>query len=163
MLKLIDFLLSNNVKGAGLGARDVLRIEAGLVLYGNEIDNNTNPLEANLSWAIKNSYFNKFIENTKVNKKLFGIKVINTKKVPRNNYKLYDFNQKEIGVITSGTYSPTLSIPIGLAFINLDFIDIDNVIDYKGLIENKENFIFKIDKLPFVKLNYYKKITKQNN
>lgn len=160
ILKLMDFLLSNNIKGAGLGARDVLRIEAGLVLYGNEIDNNTNPLEANLAWAIKNSYFNKFVENTKLNRRLIGIKVTNTKKVPRNNYKLYDFNQKEIGVITSGTYSPTLSIPIGLGFINLDFIDINNIIDYKGLIENKENFMFKIDKLPFIKLNYYKKLSK---
>ncbi len=158
MIKLMDYLISNRVKGAGLGARDVLRIEAGLPLYGNEINNDINPIEANLKWAIKNNYFNNFINNTNITKTLVGLKVVNTKKVPRNGYKLYNYNQKEVGFITSGTFSPTLSIPIGLAFININSIqNINELIDYEGLIENKENFIFKVIKLPFIKLKYYKK------
>ncbi|MGB9638454.1 MAG: glycine cleavage system aminomethyltransferase GcvT [bacterium] len=162
MLKLMDYLINNKVNGAGLGARDVLRIEAGLALYGNEINTNINPLEANLKWAIKNNYFDKFIQNSKVNKKLVGLKVINTKKVPRNGYKLYSYSNQQIGYITSGTYSPILSTPIALAYIDLNLID-PNLIkkeelpDYEGLIENKENFIFKITKLPFIKTKYYKK------
>lgn len=157
MLKIMDYLISNNVKGAGLGARDVLRIEAGLVLYGNEINDNINPLEANLQWAIKNDYFNQFINNINITKKLVGINVINTKRVPRNGYKLYDYNQEELGFVTSGTFSPTLSIPVGLAFININSIqNINEILNYEGLIENKENFIFKVTKLPFIKLKYYK-------
>lgn len=161
MIKLMDYLINNKVNGAGLGARDVLRIEAGLVLYGNEINIDINPVEANLKWAIKNNYFDNFIQNTKSNKKLIGLKVINTKKVPRNGYKLYSYYNQEIGYITSGTYSPTLSTPIALAYIDLNLIDSklvkQELLDYKGLIENKENFIFKIAKLPFIKTKYYKK------
>ncbi len=158
IIKLMDYLISNGIKGAGLGARDILRIEAGLPLYGNEINDNTNPIEANLEWAIKNNYFNQFINNINITKKLIGLNIINTKKVPRNGYKLYNYNQKEIGFITSGTFSPTLSIPIALAFINVDlFKDTLEILDYEGLIENKENFIFKVTKLPFIKLKYYKK------
>ena len=156
MIKLVEYLIDNGVKAAGLGARDVLRIEAGLPLYGNEINKHINPLEANLKWAVKNKYFQNLLSNIKIQKKLIGLKVINSKKVPRKDYKLFNYDNQEIGFITSGTYSPTLSASIGLGYINVS----NN--DEEGFIESNKNFLFKITDIPFVKTKYYKKNKNQN-
>src|SRR5687768_8503885 len=109
---------------AGLGARDTLRLEMGFCLYGNDIDDNTSPLEAGLGWITKLKKETDlpskdiFIEqkNQGLTRKLVGIKV-DDRRVPRHGYPVCDESGNEIGVVTSGTLSPTLQIPIGMAYI----------------------------------------------
>lgn len=109
---------------AGLGARDTLRLEMGFCLYGNDIDDTTSPLEAGLGWITKLKKESPFpskeiFKNQKkqgITRKLVGIKV-NDRRVPRHGYPVCDENGNEVGVVTSGTLSPTLQIPIGMAYI----------------------------------------------
>lgn len=114
-------LLELGVKPAGLAARDCLRLEASLLLYGNDMDETVTPLEAGIKWAVK---FNKdFMGKEALEKqldeglkrRLKGFKLID-KGVPRHGYKVFK-DCKEIGVVTSGTFSPTLNEPIGMALI----------------------------------------------
>jgi aminomethyltransferase len=109
---------------AGLGARDTLRLEMGYCLYGNDIDDTTSVLEAGLGWITK---LNKkaefpsqgiFIKQKKegVGKKLVGF-VVDDRRVPRHGYPVCDASGDEIGVVTSGTLSPTLQIPLGMAYV----------------------------------------------
>jgi aminomethyltransferase len=109
---------------AGLGARDTLRLEMGFCLYGNDIDDSTSPLESGLGWITKlkkQSDFPSreiFIQQKKtgVTRRLVGIKV-NDRRVPRHGYPICDASGNEIGVVTSGTLSPTLQEPIGMAYV----------------------------------------------
>lgn len=102
------------LKPIGLGARDTLRLEMGYCLYGNDIDDNTSPLEAGLGWITK---FTKeftardIIEQQKqegISRKLVGFEMVD-KGIPRHDYIIHDRNGKEIGKVTSGTQSPSLS------------------------------------------------------
>ena len=109
---------------AGLGARDTLRLEMGFCLYGNDIDDTTSPLEAGLGWITKlkkeSTFPSKeiFIQQKKqgITRKLVGLNV-NDRRVPRHGYPVCDADGKEIGVVTSGTMSPTLQVPIGMAYV----------------------------------------------
>lgn len=114
-----------NIKPCGLGARDTLRLEAALPLYGHEYDDNTSPIEAGYPWAVKLDK-GEFIgraalekqkeEGTK--KKLVGIELVD-KGVPRAGYEIFADagGQQKIGQVTSGTLSPTLGKAIGLAYL----------------------------------------------
>jgi aminomethyltransferase len=118
--------VSNPVRpvAAGLGARDTLRLEMGYCLYGNDIDDSTSVLEAGLGWITKlkkrGEFPSKeiFLQQKKygVEKKLVGI-VVNDRRVPRHGYPVCDAEGNEIGIVTSGTMSPTLQIPIGMAYV----------------------------------------------
>lgn len=109
----------------GLGARDTLRTEMKYSLYGHEIDDATNPFEAGLGWVIK-PLAKKFIgadiildkKNKGLEKKLIGFKMIE-KGIPRHGYSLFSFDNKEIGKVTSGTHSPSLDEPIGIAYVDV--------------------------------------------
>ena len=114
------------IKPIGLGARDTLRLEAAMSLYGHELSETTTPVEANLSWSIdkdkKENYIGKnvIIEQLKNGtlKKLIAFKMLE-RAIARNNYKVY-FNNDEIGHVTSGSISPSLNQSIGLAYIKTD-------------------------------------------
>jgi aminomethyltransferase len=110
------------IKPIGLGARDTLRLEMGFCLYGNDIDDATSPLEAGLGWITK---FTKNFNNAEalkaqkeagLKKKLVGFELLD-KGIPRHGYEVVDENNNVIGVVTSGTQSPSLSKPIGLAYV----------------------------------------------
>ncbi len=109
---------------AGLGARDTLRLEMGFCLYGNDIDDTTSVLEAGLGWITRlkkaASFPSKeiFLRQKKegLQKKLVGF-VVNDRRVPRHGYPVCDMTGQEIGVVTSGTLSPTLQVPIGMAYV----------------------------------------------
>lgn len=111
------------IKPIGLGARDTLRLEAALHLYGNDLDENTTPIEAGLSWSIpkdKPEYYNgrDVIMNQLQNgteKRLIGFKMMD-KAIARHEYEVY-FNGEKIGVVTSGGVSPVLGANIGLAYV----------------------------------------------
>ena len=112
------------IKPIGLGARDTLRLEAALHLYGNDLDENTTPVEAGLSWSIpkdKKEYYNgkEVIEQQLKEggrKKLVGIKMLD-KSIARHGYDVY-YKGKKTGVITSGAPSPILGANIALAYVN---------------------------------------------
>jgi aminomethyltransferase len=120
--KLLEVGTKYGIKPVGLGARDTLRLETGLMLYGNDIDETVTPLEVTLKWTVK--FETEFIgkaalETKKVEKKLRGFE-IESKRIARKNNKVYD-GQKEIGIVTSGGFSPTLNKPIGYCFVPVDY------------------------------------------
>lgn len=115
------------IMSIGLGARDTLRTEMKYSLYGHEIDDTTNPYEAGLGWVIKpakKDFMGKGLivgkKETGLTRNLVGFKMLE-KGIPRQGYSLFSFDNKEIGKVTSGTHSPTLDEPIGIAYIDLAF------------------------------------------
>lgn len=142
-----------DIQPVGLAARDSLRLEMGFCLYGNDIDQTTNPLEAGLGWITKLSKQNfigreallKFKENG-LSRKLAAI-TSDEKTFPRHGYDI-SINNNKIGTVTSGTVSPVLDKPIALGYVETKFAEIGTEINF--LIRGKE-FPAKVVKLPFVK------------
>lgn len=137
----------------GLGARDTLRLEAGLCLYGNDIDDTTSPIEAKLGWITK---FDKdFIDKERlqkqkeegVSRKLVSFEMIE-KGIPRHGYDIYDRNNQKIGHVTSGTMSPSLNKGIGMGYVSTHYSKPDTEIYIQ--IRNK-NLKAKTLKGPFIK------------
>ncbi len=121
--KLLEIGAKYGIKPIGLGARDILRLEAGLMLYGNDIDETITPLEAPLKWTVK--FEAEFIgksalEQKKVERKMRGFEITETKRVARKGNKVYD-EVEEIGIVTSGSFSPTLDKPIGYCFVPAEY------------------------------------------
>jgi aminomethyltransferase len=123
-MKIWKDLIDSGAVPCGLGARDSLRLEAGLWLYGNDIDESINPLEAGLGWTVKldkEGYFigQRAIQQVKeegVKKTLVGIKM-EERGIPRHGYPILNMEEQEIGVVTSGGLSPTLGYGIALAYV----------------------------------------------
>jgi len=114
------------LKPVGLGARDTLRLEMGLSLYGHEIEKDINPLEAGLGWVVKLSKAD-FIgkkacaqvkENPK--RKLVGLK-LEGKLIPRQGYDVVNDKDEKVGTICSGTLSPSLNYPIATALVDIKY------------------------------------------
>ena len=124
---LLDSLVKKyNGSLCGLGARDSLRLEAGYCLYGNDINDDTNPFEANLSWVVKLDQKN-FIGKSvlmrlrnNIHRLRVGI-VMKERSIPRHNFKIYSKNEHEIGFITSGGFSPLIKKGIGMGYVDIDF------------------------------------------
>ncbi|MFD1613914.1 glycine cleavage system aminomethyltransferase GcvT [Gelatiniphilus marinus] len=110
------------IKPIGLAARDTLRLEMGYCLYGNDIDDNTSPIEAGLGWITKftkdftNSEALKAEKDRGAERKLIAFK-LDERGIPRKGYDIVDGNRQKIGVVTSGTMSPSLGIGIGLGYV----------------------------------------------
>jgi len=115
------------IQPAGLGCRDTLRLEMGFCLYGNDISDETSPMEAGLGWITKlnkgafhsSEIFAKQKEQGVV-KRLVGL-IVNERRVPRHGYAILDAEQNTIGEITSGTLSPSLEKPIGMGYVGSAF------------------------------------------
>ncbi len=143
---------------AGLGARDTLRFEATLPLYGHELDENITPLEAGLGFCVKLNKEN-FIgkealakqKSEGLNRKIIGFEMID-RGIPRNNYEVYAEGRK-IGYVTTGSFSPTLKKNIGLALIESAYSKEGTEIEV--LIRNK-NLKAKVIKKPFYSKKYKK-------
>lgn len=143
------------IKPCGLGARDTLRLEMGFCLYGNDINDNTTPLEAGLGWITK---FNKnFIardillhqKEKGVSKKLVGFEMIE-RGIPRQHYKIADINGNIIGEVTSGTQSPSLNKGIGMGYVKTEFASTNTEI---FIIIREKPVKAKVTTLPFLKKN----------
>jgi len=108
-----------NIKPNGLGARDTLRLEAGLMLYGNDINENTTPLEAPLRWTVKfekKEFIGKeALLTQQVNRKLVGFEILDKRIARHGNEVLVD--GEKAGFVTSGSFSPTIKKSIGLCFV----------------------------------------------
>ena len=161
----IDFIkqiMKNiNAKLCGLGSRDSLRLEAGLSLYGNELNETITPIEANLIWAVNKErlsdknlngqevLLNQF--NKGVNKYKIAFKLL-SKSILRTNMKLFDNKKNKIGYITSGSFSPIIKTSIAIGYVDRK-LDIREKI-YTLIRNNIEELITV--KLPFVLHNYKK-------
>lgn len=139
------------VQAIGLGARDTLRTEMKYSLYGHEIDDTTNPYAAGLGWVIKaqtKEFLGKasMVQSKDQGSKLIGFKMLE-KGIPRQGYKLKSFDSKEIGAVTSGTHSPSLNEPIGIAYIAAPYSSegTEFYVDIRG-----RNVKAKVVKTPFV-------------
>jgi aminomethyltransferase len=152
--KLIEEGQKYGIKPIGLGARDTLRLEAALHLYGNDLDEDTTPIEAGLSWSIpkdkKEDYNGKeFIEQqlkNGISKKLIGFKMID-RGIARHGYDVY-YNNEKIGIVTSGGVSPIRGENIGLAYIKtLDNLAVGSTIQ---ISIREKLYNAEIVKKPFV-------------
>ena len=141
------------IKPIGLGARDTLRLEMGFCLYGNDINDTTSPIEAGLGWITK---FTKEFTNSKalleqkekgVTKKLVGFEMID-RGIPRHDYPIVDANGTVIGIVTSGTQSPTLNKAIGMGYVPAALAKADSEIFI--MIRDKA-IKAKVVKIPFLK------------
>ena len=113
-----------NLLAAGLGARDTLRLEMGYCLYGNDINEDTTPYEANLMWATNlNKDFigkDRLVETiNKSNKRMINFKMVD-RGVPRKGNELFNSEKIKIGYVTSGTYSPSSKVGIGIGYVTED-------------------------------------------
>jgi len=116
----------------GLGARDSLRLEAGLCLYGNDLDDTTTPSEGNLLWTIPKSRRadGGFVGAEKILGEIADKKLVKRKRVgfvgtgppPRGGDKLFTPEGDEVGVVTSGVYGPSLKKPVGMAYVKKKFM-----------------------------------------
>jgi aminomethyltransferase len=144
---------SFGIKPIGLAARDTLRLEMGFCLYGNDINDTTSPLEAGLGWITKftkdfvDSDFLKTQKETGVSRKLVAFEMIE-RGIPRHDYRILDANNQNIGIVTSGTMSPSMKIGIGLGYVEVSHTSLDSEI----FIEIRDKGVkAKIVKLPFYK------------
>jgi aminomethyltransferase len=142
-----------DIKPAGLGARDTLRLEMGYCLYGNDIDDTTSPIEAGLGWITKTKkgtfissdiFRAQVAEGTK--RRLAAFEMVD-KGIPRHHYDVTDGMGNTIGFVTSGTQSPTLDRAIGLAYVPTAYTPEGSTIYIK--VRDKE-LKANIVKLPFI-------------
>ncbi len=136
-----------NIKPCGLGARDSTRLEAGLVLYGHELDEDTSPIEARIPYAVKFKVDPHYIGYDVVehHKKEGGIRktriglVMLDRGIPRENYPLL-LNSETIGKVSSGGLAPTLNKGIALAYVKPETVNVGDIveIDIKGRMRNAE-------------------------
>lgn len=117
----------HGLKPAGLGARDTLRLEMGYCLYGNDITDETSPLEAGLGWITKlnkgefvGSEKIKSLKEAGLQKKLVAF-TVSDRRVPRNGYPIFNESGDEVGSVTSGTQSPSLGQPIGMGYVKNEY------------------------------------------
>lgn len=149
----------SGMKPIGLAARDTLRLEMGYCLYGNDINDTTTPLEAGLGWITK---FTKEFTASKIlkqqkdaglTKKLIGFEMID-KGIPRHDYEIVNKENERIGIVTSGTQSPTVKKGIGMGYVETKYAK-----------EGEEIFIVirnnaskaKVVKFPFLKHDVIRK------
>jgi aminomethyltransferase len=141
------------IKPIGLAARDTLRLEMGFCLYGNDINDTTSPLEAGLGWITK--FDKEFVNSTNlkaqkeagVTRKLVAFE-LTERGIPRHDYEIVDKDGNVIGIVTSGTMSPSLNKGIGLGYVPTAFSAVDSEI---AIRIRKNDVAAKVVKLPFYK------------
>ena len=142
-----------DIKPIGLAARDTLRLEMGFCLYGNDINDTTSPIEAGLGWITK--FTKDFVNAEEINKqkvegvtkKLIAFKMVD-KGIPRHDYTIVNTTGDTIGVVTSGTMSPTLKEAIGMGYVTVENSKLGSEIYIQ--VRNK-NLKAQVVKLPFYK------------
>lgn len=136
----------------GLGARDTLRLEMGYCLYGNDIDETTNPLEAGLGWITKlekGEFIGRFAllqaKGAGLKRKLVGF-TVEERAFPRHGYEIYS-NGSKIGHVTSGTFSPSLEKGIGMGYVDLQHAAAGSTV---AVVVRSKEVSAKVVKLPFL-------------
>ncbi|QCP03880.1 glycine cleavage system aminomethyltransferase GcvT [Salinivibrio kushneri] len=160
-------LAYDEVEWIGLGARDSLRLECGLCLYGHDLDTTTTPVEATLIWAISKvrradgeraggfpgeAKILDQIATKAVSRKRIGL--VGQSKAPvREGSKLFDADDNEIGVVTSGTFGPTKGMPVAMGYLPPEFIAPGTEVyaEVRG-----KKLPMTVEKMPFVPQRYYR-------
>lgn len=145
----------HGIKPCGLGARDTLRLEMGYCLYGNDINDKTSPLEAGLGWITKLGKSADFPSKAKfqrqksdgVKRRLVGFVLDNERRVPRHDYLIESRRGAKIGVVMSGTHSPTLDKPIGMGYVKIKYAELGTKIN---IVVSGKKLEAVISKVPFV-------------
>ena len=151
--KVFEAGASFGIKPIGLAARDTLRLEMGFSLYGNDITDTTSPLEAGLGWITKfekeftNSENLKKQKEAGVTRKLVGFEMVE-RGIPRHDYEIADSAGNVVGIVTSGTQSPSLGIAIGMGYVPVNLSTPDSEVYIR--IRNKD-VKAKVVKTPFYK------------
>jgi len=151
--KVFEAGASFGIKPIGLAARDTLRLEMGFCLYGNDINDTTSPIEAGLGWITKftkdftNSEALKKQKEEGVSRKLVGFELIE-RGIPRHDYEIVNAAGEVIGIVTSGTQSPSLSKGIGLGYVPTELATEGSEIFIRI---RKNDVAAKVVKLPFYK------------
>ncbi|MEG3753416.1 glycine cleavage system aminomethyltransferase GcvT [Psychromonas arctica] len=160
-------LAKQEVEWIGLGARDSLRLECGLCLYGHDLDETTTPVEASLLWGISKArrvdgiraggfigsdIILEQIATKQVNRKRVGL--VGQSKAPvREGAVLFDADDNEIGIVTSGTFGPSKGAPVAMGYVKTDNAVLDSVIyaEVRG-----KKLAMTVTKMPFVAQSYYR-------
>ena len=138
--------LDERVVPCGLGARDSLRLEAGMPLYGHELNDHLTPMDVNLGFFIPKHRRHLFgLDSYVATKRRIGF-VLQDKAIPREGYELVQ-NQTVVGYVSSGTFSPTLKRGIAMALIDAD-VNLDAMIE---CVIRSKTYPIEIIKLPFIK------------
>lgn len=153
--KLMEAGENRGLEPAGLGARDTLRLEFGLPLYGNDLNEETNPIEAGLGWITKpdkGDFIGKEtlleVKRSGPKRKLIGIEMQEPKKIPRKGYAVLNSEGEEIGEVTSGGLSIVLDNGIGMAYVKTEYAEPDTSVSIS--IRNKA-VPAVLKKPPFIK------------
>lgn len=164
-----ELLAQDNVAPAGLGARDSLRLEAGLCLYGNDIDETTTPVEADLLWAIQkirkaegereggfigaDVILSKIAnKNGEINRKRVGF-TVNSKAPVRAHTELFDTDNNQIGEITSGGFGATVNAPVAMGYIDIAHAEVGTKVIAKV---RKKEVELTVAAMPLVPHRYHR-------
>lgn len=149
--KIMDAGAEFAIQPIGLGARDTLRLEMGFCLYGNDINDTTNPIEAGLGWITKltksfiGDNFARELKENGAKRKLVGIEMLD-RGIPRHGYEIVDINNNRIGEVTSGSQTPSLEKSIGIAYIDVPH----NKLDTEIFVKIRDQAVkAKVVKMPF--------------
>ena len=162
--KLLSF---SEVEWIGLGARDSLRLECGLCLYGHDLDKTTTPVEASLLWGISparrvtgeraggfigSDIILEQIKTKAVSRKRIGL--VGKSKAPvREGTKLFDADDNEVGIITSGTFGPSKGAPVAMGYVKTELMTVGTELfaEVRG-----KKLPMTVEKMPFVPQNYFR-------
>ena len=157
-------LINKGAKLIGLGARDTLRLEAGLCLYGHELNENKSPIEANLKWALSKQRIENgnFIASDIIKNQIIeGVKQIRVgikpegRIIAREKTKIFNKDDLLVGEITSGTFGPSVNWPVAMGYVEKEF----SIKDTKVFLEVRgKKYPANICALPFYKKSYVKGI-----
>eukprot|EP00941_MAST-03F_sp_MAST-3F-sp1_P003247 g3247.t1 len=160
-----SLLNEDEVKLIGLGARDSLRLEAGLCLYGNDIDDNTSPLEAGLLWTIgkrrridggfvgADKILAQIQDRSLVTRKRVGLLLTGKGPPPRSHDKLFDSSGTQIGEVTSGVFGPTAGRPVAMGYVDVKHAKKGSKFEVE--IRKKKREV-EVVSMPFVPTNFFK-------
>lgn len=160
-------LAADEVEWIGLGARDSLRLECGLCLYGHDLDPTTTPVEASLLWGISparrtdgvraggfpgSDLILEQIKTKAITRKRIGL-VGHSKAPVREGTKLFDADDNEIGLVTSGTFGPSIGKPVAMGYVSIAFAALDTEVfaEVRG-----KKLPMTVTKMPFVAQSYYR-------
>lgn len=161
------FLDQPEIEAIGLGARDSLRLESGLCLYGHDLDNSTTPLEGSLIWAISPCRraageraggfpgADKILDQiTHKNWTRKRVGLLGEGRAPiREGAELFDAEGNKIGVVTSGTYGPTIEAPVAMGYVETAFSKLDTQIfaEVRG-----KKLPMTVSRMPFIEQRYFR-------
>ncbi len=162
-VELAEILLAEaDVEPVGLGARDTLRLEAGLCLYGHDIDETTSPIEAGLLWSIgkRRREVGGFLGAARIMSEIANkpsrrrVGILPEGRAPaRDHTEITDAAGQKIGSITSGGFGPTVNGPIAMGYVGIENAAVDTTLQ---LTVRGKSISSKVIKLPFVQQNYYR-------